>query len=527
VDPPTDLIARGGQIYLQGRLGDGSPLQGRRTAGRPPSAGADAACVNCHLHSGLGATEGRDHIPPITGRFLTPPHKLRADKPDLPYVENLRARGAYTPATAARAIRDGVDADGRTMGNLMPRYALGDEDMAALLAYLDAMDRPVQPGVSDKLLHFATIVTPDADPARRDAMLAVLHQFLKDKNDKAFTIGPTGPYQPTGRMMASKMLYMAPRRWDLQVWELTGPPAGWVAQLEADYARQPVLAVVSGIGGTDWAPVHEFCVRDAVPCIFPNVDLPVDGPNDFYPMYFSGGLALEADLIAARIGEAVGPGKPAVRQVYRAGSPGEIAAGMLAKALEARGIEAKPIPIAGEGAATLEAGLRQAGDADDLVLWLKAPDVARLGAVPPRPQQIFLSGRLGGYEQMPLPPDWRARAQLVFGVDLPDRRSVRTRYAEDWLRIRGIPVTDLAVQSDTWLACSILTETLNEMIDAFIPEYLVERIQQGLDHRFISGYYPRLSLGEHQRFASKGGYMVRFAKDSGPQVLPVGNWFVP
>jgi hypothetical protein len=526
---PSELVARGADIYLHGHLGDGSPLLGLRDAGRPPASGSDAACVNCHKHSGLGAIEGRMRIPPITGRFLTPPHGERADKPDLPYVETIRGgRKDYTDETTARVIREGIDADGKTMSTLMPRFALGDADMAALIAYLKSLDRDVEPGVAGTVLHFATIVTPDADPARRDAMLAVLRQFVKDKNDKAFTIGPSAPIRFSGRAMVGKMIYIVPRRWELHTWELSGAPETWPAQLEADFAREPVLAVISGIGGKDWSPVHGFCEARAVPCIFPNVDLPVDRPDDFYSIYFTGGLALEAELIAARIVEGAGGQIPDVHQVYRAGGVGEGAAKVLAGALAAHGIRATDQALAPDsGAAGLSAGLRAAGAADFLVLWLGAADIAALGDAPARARQVLLSGRMGGFEAMPLPPAWRAKSQIAYPVELPEKRSVGVQYARDWLRARAIPMTDAPVQTDTWLACSVLTETLNEMIDAFIPEYLVERIQEDLEHRFITGYYPHLSIAEHQRFASKGGYIVRFADASGNRIVPVGNWFVP
>ncbi len=530
----AELVARGAQIYLHGRVGDGSSLEGRREAGHPPALGSEAACVNCHKHSGLGCTEGRIHIPPITGRFLDPPHSLRADKPDLPYIDNMHGtRRAYTDATTARAIREGMDADGKNMSTLMPRFRLGEADMAALIAYLKSLDREVEPGVTDTVLHFATVITPDADPAKREAMLAVLRQFLKDKNDKAFAIGPSAPIKPSGRTMVAKMLFIVPRRWSLHVWELTGKPETWQEQLEASFARDPVLAVISGIGGTNWAPVHRFCEKSAVPCLFPNVDLPIDKPDDFYSLYFSGGLELEADLIAARIAEGAASEGAAteprvVAQVYRSGSAGEAAAALLAKALEAHGIAARGEALAADsGDGGLAAGVRKAGAADALVLWLKAPDIAALGAVPARPRQIFLSGRMGGFDDMPLPQAWRAKALIAYPVDLPEKRSVRVRYAQDWLRSRHVPITDLQLQTDTWLACSVLTETLNEIVDAFIPEYLVERVQEDFEHRFITGYYPRLSLAEHQRFASKGGYLVRFAEDTGQKVVAVGNWFVP
>ena len=83
------------------------------------------------------------------------------------------------------------------------------------------------------------------------------------------------------------------------------------------------------------------------------------------------------------------------------------------------------------------------------------------------------------------------------------------------------------MQTDTYLACSLLSDTLNRMADSFIRDYLVERMEEALAHRIVTGYYPRLGLAQNQRFASKGGYIVKFASPTGAQVAPIGEWMVP
>ncbi len=83
------------------------------------------------------------------------------------------------------------------------------------------------------------------------------------------------------------------------------------------------------------------------------------------------------------------------------------------------------------------------------------------------------------------------------------------------------------MQTDTYLACGLLSETLNHMVDTFVRDYLVERIQGQLEHRIITGYYPRLSLAAGQRFASKGGYIVRFSEAQGTRLITDHNWLVP
>jgi hypothetical protein len=81
--------------------------------------------------------------------------------------------------------------------------------------------------------------------------------------------------------------------------------------------------------------------------------------------------------------------------------------------------------------------------------------------------------------------------------------------------------------ADTFLACQILADTTNHMADTFVRDYLVERIERDIDHRIINAAYPRLALGEGQRFASKGGYLVHFASSNGPQLLAEGQWTAP
>ncbi len=124
-------------------------------------------------------------------------------------------------------------------------------------------------------------------------------------------------------------------------------------------------------------------------------------------------------------------------------------------------------------------------------------------------------------------PQWRALTHLAYPFDLPDRRRVRVDYPLGWFRIRNVPVVDIQVQADTYLACGLVSETLNHMVDTFVRDYLVERIESMLEHRIITGYYPRLTLAPGQRFASKGGYVVHFADAKGTRVIADGDWIVP
>jgi hypothetical protein len=100
-------------------------------------------------------------------------------------------------------------------------------------------------------------------------------------------------------------------------------------------------------------------------------------------------------------------------------------------------------------------------------------------------------------------------------------------YAFGWFALKQVPLVAEQVQADTFLACGLLAETLSHMADTFQRDYLVERLEDMVERRLVTGYYPRLSLAPKQRFASKGGYLVRMAGPEPVRLIADGDWTVP
>ncbi len=511
------------QLYRNGVLPNGGMLQGMREGGASLS-GEAAACVNCHRRSGLGTTEGQIVIPPIIGKYLFRPLEKNIHDTSLPHVQNTRIkRSPYTPETLARVIRDGVDSDGRTLNYLMPRFNLDDATMASLTTYLADLTSKPEPGVTEDVLHFATIITPDADPVARDAMLEVMHKFISDKNE--FQHGGARPIQSNSRAIK----YRIKRRWQLHVWKLSGAPKSWQQQLHDKLIAEPVFAVISGVAGKTWEPVHRFCEQEALPCLFPNVELPVVAEKDFYSVYFSRAGLLEASLIAHHLQENSSTHKPKhIVQIYRKGDVGESLAATLRSAPELAGLKISNRELsAAPNKVDMAKALMQIGADDVLVLWLRPADLAALPPQPVKTTLIYISGTLGTLEQAPLPAAWRTVVKMAYPYDLPDKRLVRMNYPLGWFRVSHIAVVKEQVQSDTYLACGILAETLNNMLDSFVRDYLIERVEVMLSHRLITGYYPRLSLAPGQRFASKGGYIVHFSDAQSKKLIADTDWVIP
>jgi hypothetical protein len=517
-------------LYRNGILPSGAPLVGQRLAGTSVK-GADAACVNCHRRSGFGTAEGQIIVPPITGHYLFRPASSANDDMDYRYMPgyvNLK-RQPYTDQTLAEAIRHGTGRNGRPLNELMPRFDIDDNTTTQLIDYLRGLSSTLSPGVTEDTLHFATITTPDSDRTSRDGMLAVIRQFFSDQNE--FLRGGVKPMQSD-----RNVFYRVKRRWQLHVWELSGPPETWERQLHEHLATEPVFAVISGIGGNTWAPVHRFCESEALPCLFPNVDVPVIAEHDFYNVYFSKGVLLEAELISARLAlpqsAALAHGKSSadrrVIQVFQRGDAGEEAAAHLAAQLAAAG---KPPPLdrpldsdAAPGA--INRALTGIKEDDVLILWLRPGALATLPSSAPR-ATVYVSGLMGGLEHAPLPSAWRESTLVTYPFDLPVLRRVAMNFPLAWFNIRHVPILDERVEANTYLACQILADTLSGMLDLFHRDYLVEQLENMLSRRLVNGYFPRLSLAPTQRFASKGGYFIKLSGSASDAVSPQGSWVVP
>jgi hypothetical protein len=335
------------------------------------------------------------------------------------------------------------------------------------------LSRDLAPGVDDDTLQFATIVTPDADPKARDGMLAVMQQFFSDKNE--FIRGGHRPIKSTQRIE-----YRVTRRWQLHVWQLEGAPESWQKQLERHLAREPVFAVISGIGGADWSPVQRFCEQAKVPCLFPNVDLPVRDDSDFYSVYFSRGVLLDAALLAQTLQERVGASSPGrIVQVFREGDVGRAAARALGADPRLGGAQFVERSVPARGAAALKEALADLRDGDALVLWLRAADLAALPTPIPTHVSVYASGTMGGLENAPLAGEWRAVTRLVYPVELPQQRTVAMTFSRRWFKVRGVPVVDERVQTDTYIRARLSRGAHRKHVESPAGERLLPAAQPG------------------------------------------------
>ena len=500
-----------------GTRGDGTTIEG-----------AQAACVNCHRRSGLGGAEGHIIIPPIIAPYLFRPLEVNVRDPTTPHVPGfIPHHGPYTATTFMRVVRAGLDPDGKPLGALMPRFDLDDTTLRQMIDYLDALARHDARGVEPHALHFASIVAADADPAASRRMIAILEQFFADQNDGAHRYFD-GKYRGEPPVLSGvEQTYNTRRKWILHVWRLRGAPDTWSMQLRTLLKNEPVFATVSGMGGADWRPVHEFCEQNELPCLFPNVLAPEVAPGDFYPLYFSAGVSLEARLMAQRIrAEHVRGQVDRVVQIHTGVAAAEAAVRALDKELAHTNIETAVRSVRPQ-TGTFQAAWPSSDVADRsaVILWLSPQELAGLPPPPGKAALVLASGLLGGLEDAPLSSAWRSSVHVTYPFDLPEARALRMRLPLEWLRLHHIEIVDERIQTDTYLACVILARTLDRMLDSFLPDYLIERVEDSLGNRTSNGYYPHLGLARDQRFASRGGYIAHFTASG---ILAAdGEWSAP
>jgi hypothetical protein len=521
-DPGAGLspaAASGERIYRSGILADGKALIGTRIDG-VQAVGAKAACINCHRASGMGGTEGNVWIPPIAGSILTVPGQRMTERTPrtasslsrLAYPSSTRQ--AYSAESFARAMVTGKRAGGDEMGYLMPRYGLDEQSLLQLMAYLNTLKVGQAQGVDDRALHLATIVTDDAPVAERDATLAIISACIDERSPRGLQI-PGGP-----------------RPWQHHVWRLGPDPARWQQELARHQRTQPVFAIISGISGGAWTPIHDYCEREAIPCVFPNT-ASVDAERaSHWSFYFSQGVSLEAAALAQHLADnAPAGGWRRIVQHVGDGEPARLGAAALEHGLRDHGVTAQLEQRRYHAAVNARASDAMLGEDDVLVLWLSPAELRDFSrrTMPPRHGKIVFSGELGGLDDAPVEAAWRRRAQMLYPYERAERRSQRiVLNTNSWMSQHGlVPESGLLrLQGNTYSACEMTTRALQIMRARYSREYFLELIETA-DEGAIATAFPRFTLGPSQRHGSGGAYLMSYSSVGSAHWAPVGDWIVP
>jgi hypothetical protein len=531
--PSHEALELGERMYREGLLPNGEPM--RAFVQRDIEVmGTMFSCQSCHVRAGMGSTEGTVITLPTCGSWLHKPlvgaemsarsqARLPASFDAPPF------RPAYTDRGVSRAIRLGKDPNDRVLNYVMPRYVLGSRDAEILVHYLNHLSAQWSPGVDDTTIHFATVVSEGVTAEDRQAMLGVLQAHVRDHNSQT----RHDERRARGGPFYKEETYVPYRRYSLSVWELKGGPETWPQQLDAYYRKEPVFALLGGITAGDWSPIHEFCERNQIPCLFPITDYPVISDSNWYTLYFSKGYFQEGEAAARFLRRAEDiPRETAVVQVYRDERRGRALADGFDKARRKMRLPAaEKLALAAD--ATVDRAFWKdvvAGHQGSvLVLWLGADDLASIGelaAIEPRPPMIFASSSLLGGAVLSLPVEVRGFTFLTKPDSFPEDEKRARLATKSWLGAKRLPVTNFEIQSKMYFLGGMLTGSVNMMRDDFYRDYFFDIVDMMRDQYYVIAVYPRLSFGPGQRYASKGCYIVQLTGGEEPTLEKRSDWVV-
>jgi len=525
-------LLMGERIYREGILPSGEPLQAV-VKGDIPVVGTAFSCVSCHLRSGLGSLEGGVITPPTTGKKLYQPlyvgtELTRSARKKVPtYFQSIAHRPAYTDETLAVALRMGVDPEGQELNSVMPRYFLDDRDAGILISYLKSLSAEPSPGVTETILHFATIVTEGVSAEDREAMLAPLQTYVSARNYQSKTYQTRAKYG-----VFAEEMDLSYRMLSLSVWELKGPAATWRGQLEEYYRKEPVFALLGGIAAGEWKPIHEFSEEHRIPCIFPITDFPVISETDWYTLYFSKGIYQEGEAAAHHLGRmAELSEEKTVLQIVQNSKAGQ--------ALQA-GFEAtwrdlgrrQPLTITLPEGETIAKdflqSLMEMNKPAVILLWTDAsvmPALEKLTAPATRPQRVYMSSSLLKQGLWTVPDKARDVVYIAYPYRLPQEEAIYTKYASGLLRGKNnMPINDRRISTRMYSVSRLMTETFLHIQRNYYRDYFLDVISMLRDQQYPD--YVRLSFGPGQRYASKGCYIVQLSQGPKPELVRRSDWVI-
>lgn len=379
-------------------------------------------------------------------------------------------------------------------------------------AWADAPAPAQAPGVDDKALHLATIVTADVPAAQRDAALSVISDCLAERSPHPSAAG-------------------APRPWQHHVWQLGANPARWPQELAAHQHRQPVFAVVSGSSGGAWTPIHQFCEQQNMPCVLPNTAAVDDTVPSHWSFYFSRGTSLEAAVLAQRLASTAPLGGwRRIVQRTDGSEPAQLAALALTRHLRKLGVTAPIEQRKHDPISDLSLG-RNLTEQEALVLWLN-PNALRFltrAVTPPEAGQVFISGELGGLDDAPVAMPWRKRAWMVYPYEPADQRNDRiarnTRHNMDHQGLAQPPGLSRLLANTAW-ACEVAAKALHAMRNNYSRAHFVHLLE-AVDEAAATTAYPRFALGPGQRHGFSGAFIMQYATPTLLHLVSTGDAIVP
>lgn len=504
---PAELTAqekRGKQIYLKGEGGEGeiTAMLGTSDLELPASS---FSCSNCHGLRGEGTREGGLQPPAINWAALTAP----ANSP-----LSGRKRPAYTEATLARAISEGIDPLGNRLHPGMPHYKMSASQMADLVAYLKkiGLESDAETGVSDDKVKIgaALPVTGPLAELGQD-IKAAMAAYFNEVNSQGGVYG---------------------RRVELVTEDSRGEAQGTEEAMRRLIESAGVFALVGSYEPKESRLANEFLRKSEVPLIGPVTLSPGTGsvPNPFI-FYLLPSFNDQARSLVDFIGtEGMRPGQKPARRiavVYTGDSfDRDAIAGLKSQAA------LYSMTIVGEHAYTpgnLKAAVNAEefnrtgpdvifffGNADDFKTLAIEMDRAKVDAA------LVSSAVMTGRGAFSLPAQVAARTYLSYPGSIPSKDDFSEFLS--LMQKSGVALRNVAFQAAAFASAKVFVEALKSSGKQLSRPVLVKSLEQLQNYR--TGVMPPVTFGPNRRVGAAGSYIVGIDL-ANKQFVPIGERVAP
>ena len=491
----SEAEERGKYIYEKGKSRSSRIITADMQRGEPPVPAEILPCKNCHGVDGRGADDYTE-VAPLNINWYAMALSGR-------HEHSKRSHAAFDEESVARSITDGFDPDGNALDAAMPRYNVGADDMADLIAYLKVMDSQSDPGITSSHIRLGTVLPLEGQHAG-------LGKAMRDVIDAYFsTVNAAGGVH--GRELE---LVVGP-------WGANEDPAIWAARDLV--AKQPVLALVSGYVPQYDAEYDALADEKKIPLVGPYTALPPrtedaqDHDHDHedkahFGFYALSGLTHQAEVLVEAAAADHGADSTRIAIVH----PRVASINLLASAAETRAntrgfrsVEVSAYAFGQfDGSATV-AALRATGV--DVVVFLgSAQELVEFGTAAANAHWLpyFMApGLLAERGVFELPMSLSGRILLAY-ASLPidysaDSVAEFEKLHEDF----GIDYSFSIAQISAYTAARIVVEGLRQAGRDLSREQLLLALES-MDG-FHPGLVPPVSFGPNKRIGSLGGYTVR------------------
>jgi ABC-type branched-subunit amino acid transport system substrate-binding protein len=474
----SDPVAatRGKEIYTYGTGINGIPIESVVGEGGVEVPAAVLRCVNCHGTDGRGKPEGGIYPPNIRWSELSKPYAITTGSG--------RERPSYSESLVVRAMTMGIDSGGNRMNAAMPRYQLTWEQAGDLIAYLKALDKISDPGITDGSIKVGVFLPPEET-------FGGMHRALRETLTVAFE-----QVNQEGGLYGRKILC-----------EFGTAPQSMRAEAFQKFIQQeqPFALVESFIAG-DESEISSCVRQNGIPLIgaislFSGVETPVNR----YVFYVLSGVQGQSEALMKFAAMQKGMGAARFLVVYGDETGMQTAIEQIAQWAEAAGWEA-PRKVDVNDISDWSSLLR----GNSVVLWLASSeelgDFFAAAAANQAYPMLLAPSAFVGPEIYEAPKQFSGRLFISFPILPSDQTQEGDTEFLELARTGKFSQGNLAERLAALSAAKLLIYGLQKAGKEVTREKIIEILEKL--YQFDPGHAPPLTFTPNRRVGASGAHIV-------------------